>query len=740
MNAGLRPNIEPFIDDLKAGREETFIISKQDSRLKELFIDAGLLKESIRIVHGEIPQGFHLPKEGIALFSDREIFGEHIPRRRFKVQAEKAVPQKFYADYRKGDAVVHKDYGIGIYEGIDKQTVDSVSSDYLYLRFAGDDRLYIPVQQINLISKYNVPGDHIPRLNSLGGSEWRLIKRRAKKSIRDMTKELLETYSSRKSGSGHSFPPDDAWQAELESSFPYEDTPDQTEAVRAVKKDMESDKPMDRLLCADVGYGKTEVALRAAFKAASSGKQVCFLCPTTILAQQHSRLFQARFAPFPFAVEVLSRFKSHSEQKELLKKTESGSIDVIIGTHRLLQNDVKFKDLGLLIIDEEQRFGVAHKEKIKRLKKNVDVLNLSATPIPRTLYMAVSGIWDMSLITTPPPGRSMIETCVLPWRASTVKQAIEKEKERGGQVFYVFNSVEKIGDTAKKLGKILPSISVAVAHGRMKPDELERIMMDFVDGKYDVLLSTTIIESGLDIPNVNTIIIENPDKFGLSTLYQLRGRVGRSNVKAFAYLLYRETSVLTERSLERLQAIKSFTALGSGYRIAMRDLEIRGAGNVLGSQQHGHMLAIGSDLYCDLLKEAAAHFKGEKTPIKHTTLVDLKINAFIPDHFIEDEVERIAVYKRLNLADNFKEVKDLEDELVDRFGHLPLEAVNMLEIVRIKISASSAGIKKITQKNNDLIIELGSEKRLIGIAGSSEKEILSRIEKFVKESDSQVSV
>jgi len=725
--------IEPFIDDIKSGSEKVFIVSKQDARLKELFLDAGILKDGLEIVHGELPQGFHLPNQKILLFSDREIFGEHIPRRRFKVYKEKRAAKNLLLDLKEGDAVVHRHYGIGLYKGMAVQTVDGVSSDYLFIKYAGDDSLYLPANRIDLISKYNVPAEYVPKLNSLSSGEWGLTKSRAQKSVREMTKELLDIYSSRTGGQGFAYPKDGAWQAEIEGAFPYEETPDQAEAVRAVKADMESSKPMDRLLCADVGYGKTEVALRAAFKAASSGKQVALLCPTTLLSRQHYQLFKSRFAPFPFSVEVLSRFRTKEEQKETLKRIETGAVDVIIGTHRLLQKDILFKDLGLLVIDEEQRFGVSHKEKLKQIKRTVDVLSLSATPIPRTLYMALSGIWDISVIETAPPGRSKVETFVMPWKESTVRQAVEAEKERGGQVFYVFNSVEKIFAAAEKLKKIVPSCSIAVAHGRMKTAELESVMTDFIDGRYDVLLSTTIIESGLDIPNVNTIIIENPDRFGLSTLYQLRGRVGRSNVKAHAYLLYREGGPISGKALERLSAIKSFTALGSGYKIAMRDLEIRGAGNVLGAQQHGHMLAVGFDLYCDMLKEAAAHLKGEKILRRQRTQIDIRVSALVPESFIGDEAERIYIYKRADLIESEEDVLALEAEITDRFGRLPVQMINLLELVKLRILARKPGIKKIVQKKNEILFISAEGKRSINILGLSEKEVLIRVREALQQ-------
>ncbi|MFA5103578.1 MAG: transcription-repair coupling factor [Candidatus Margulisiibacteriota bacterium] len=673
---------ETFLKTVSAERSKVFVISKQSSRLKELLAD---FPSDIQIEHGELHEGFVLPKGGPALYTDKEIFGEHIPRRRFQ-------PPKEFAEitvspgFKEGDYVVHKYYGIGIYRGIQRQCALGVYSDYLFIQYAAGDCLYVPVSKMNLLSKYSAPAEQEPKLSRLGTAEWSRLKKKVRKSVKDMTKELVRIYSSRRTSLGFSFPPDSLWQKEVEEAFPYEETPDQKSAVLAVKKDMESDRPMDRLLCGDVGFGKTEVALRAAFKAVDAGKQVCVLVPTTILAEQHYLLFKERFAPFPFKVEMLSRFRDRQQQKEIVEMTRTGAVDILIGTHRLLQKDILFKELGLLIIDEEQRFGVAHKESIKKCKSHVDVLSMSATPIPRTLYMALSGIWDLSVIETPPPGRSRIKTYVAPWSKKTVAEAVEKELERGGQVFYVHNRIESISASVKKLKELLPHAKIAGAHGRMDERTLEKVMMDFSGGKFDVLVCTTIIESGLDMPNVNTIIIEDPQKMGLSTLYQLRGRVGRSDVKAYAYLLYKQGGYFTEKSLERLSAIKSFTELGSGQKIAMKDLEIRGAGNVLGAQQHGHVLAVGFDLYCEILKEASDEAKGEKPPREKEPEINLKINAFLPESFIEDENERISLYKRMNSVKAVNEKQELFDEIKDRFGKLPEEAANLFLLLDIKIA------------------------------------------------------
>jgi len=592
---------------------------------------------------------------------------------------------------------------------------------------------------MHLISKYSSPAEASAKLSNLGTGQWLNTRNKAKSSIKKLTMDLLQIYATRRSGKQFVYEKDNVWQEEFESAFPYEATPDQKEAIRAVKSDMQSEKAMDRLVCGDVGYGKTEVAMRAAFKAIVNGKQVALLAPTTILAEQHYKNFASRIKPFPFSVDMLSRFRSRQEQKETVQKLEQGTVDIVIGTHRLLQKDIKFKDLGLLIIDEEQRFGVEHKEKLKNLKKNVDVLSLSATPIPRTLHMSLSGIWDVSMITTPPPGRTHVATSVLPWSEKVVKQAIEREIERGGQIFYVHNRVETIGSIAAKINALFPLLKITVAHGQMDEIELEKKMTSFIEGKQDILVCTTIIESGLDIPNVNTIIIDNPERFGLSTLYQLRGRVGRSSVKAYAYLLYKDGAEISEKATDRLSAIKSFTALGSGYKIALRDLEIRGAGNVLGAEQHGHMLSIGFDLYCELLQEASAELKGEKPKEARVALIDLHINAFIPDGYIVDKPERISVYKRLNLAVEESDLSDIQIELKDRFGKYPKEVENLFMVIKIKIQCQKIGINKIHQTKNVVYIESASNKYNFRIEGMNSDAVLARLEKILNKAIENVS-
>jgi transcription-repair coupling factor (superfamily II helicase) len=716
---------EKFLRSLYGKNSSVFIISKQSARLKELMAD---FPSGARVEHGELHEGFVLRSAGIELYTDKEIFGEQMPRRRYKPVE---MPSGAIADpgFKEGDLVVHRHYGIGIYRGIQRQCASGIYSDYLFIQYDSGDCLYVPVNKMRLLSKYSAPSEQPPRLSRLGTGEWSRLKKKVKKSVKDMTKELVKIYSSRREVTGFAFPEDSLWQKEFEDAFPYEETRDQHTAVLEVKKDMGADRPMDRLLCGDVGFGKTEVAMRAAFKSVDSGKQVCMLVPTTILAEQHYLLFKERFSPFPFRVEMLSRFRDKIQQKEIAEKTRQGAVDVLIGTHRLLQKDISFKELGLLIIDEEQRFGVAHKEKIKKYKNHVDVLSMSATPIPRTLYMALSGIWDMSVIETPPPGRSRIQTHVGPWSKKTVREAVEKEIERGGQVFYVHNRVESIAASVKRLRDICPGIRIAGAHGRMDERTLEKIMMDFSSGNYDVLVCTTIIESGLDMPNVNTIIIEDPQKMGLSTLYQLRGRVGRSDVKAFAYLLYEPGGSFTEKSMDRLTAIKSYTELGSGQKIAMKDLEIRGAGNVLGAQQHGHVLAVGFDLYCEILKEASLEAKGERPQREREPEIDLKIDAFLPSSYVEDEGERASLYKRMNSVAAQEDRQKLYEEINDRFGRLPQEADNLFHILDLKLAAKEKGVGRIRKKADLVSVEKASVRAYLRVAGSTGKDLVEKIKK-----------
>jgi transcription-repair coupling factor (superfamily II helicase) len=700
---GLFSSAPGFKGDLLAAAEylkekrDVFLVSKHSARLPEL--------SKYKLIEGELSSGFEAASGTLVMLSDRELFGEDPQLESHKPVIPEGVDEEHLAQFSEGDLVVHEDYGVGLYRGLEKLKEEGVESEYILIEYAGGDKLYVPLTLMGLVEKYSAGGDFKPRLSRLGSSAWLKTKGRVKKSIKDMTAELLEIYAARQKYLGFAFPPDDLWQKDLEGSFPYKETPDQGKAIAQVKRDMESTRPMDRLVCGDVGYGKTEVAIRAAAKAITSGKQAAVLVPTTILAEQHFHNFKDRFASFPFKVEMLSRFRSKEEQQKIVEALKTGGVDVVIGTHRLLSKDMQFKDLGLLIIDEEQRFGVAHKEKIKKLRKTVDVLTLTATPIPRTLYLSLSGVRDLSTINTPPVDRSPVRTYVLNWNENVVREAILKELDRGGQVFYVFNIVEKIDGMANKLSKLVPEAKIIVGHGQMPERKLEQTMLDFSNKKYDVLLCSTIIESGLDLPNVNTILIDHADRLGLSQLYQLRGRVGRSNLRAYAYLFYNEEARLTETAIKRLKALQEFTALGSGYRLAMRDLEIRGAGNLLGAQQSGHLLAVGFDLYCELLEEAARELKGISEPTPRQVEIDIKTDAYIPADYVEDEKQRVALYRRLNLVASEKELLELKEEIIDRFGRLPAALLRLLEVLTVKAEAQDKGIKSIREREGEIRIE-----------------------------------
>ncbi|MDD6736258.1 MAG: transcription-repair coupling factor, partial [Clostridiales bacterium] len=594
-------------------------------------------------------------------------------------------------------------HGIGRYLGIKKITVKGDTKDYLQIATRGTDSLYEPVDQLDMLYKYSGNTDKELRLNKLGGTEWNKAKQRVRASTRDMAKQLAALYAERQQTKGFCYSADTPWQRDFEDTFPYQETEDQLRSIEEVKRDMESPKPMDRLLCGDVGYGKTEVALRAAFKAVMDSKQVAYLCPTTILAMQHHETFVNRMRNFPVKVEMLSRFRTASEQAKIIKKLKTGEIDIIIGTHRLLSKDVVFKDLGLLIIDEEQRFGVAHKERLKELKKNVDVLSMSATPIPRTLHMAMVSVRDMSLLETPPENRYPVSTYVLEHDPGVLIDAMKKELSRGGQVFYLYNRVSGIYRVAEWIKSVIPDANVAVGHGKMKEEELEDIMYDMVNGRTDILVCTTIIETGLDIPNANTIIIENADRMGLAQLYQLRGRVGRSSRSAYAYLTYKRDGVLSETAEKRLSAIREFTEFGSGFKIAMRDLEIRGAGDILGAEQHGHIDSVGYDMYCKILADSVREIQGQIPEEELDTTVDLNVDAFIPEKYIRSNSVRIDTYKRIAAVENEDDASEITDELIDRFGDLPVSAHNLLEIAQIKALAHNIGITDVSQKNGEVL-------------------------------------
>lgn len=671
-------------------------------------LDIELKEGHIVILPGILNNGFDFPSIKYAVISDREAFGS----KRKTAEKKKGKPIDVFTDLKVGDFVVHENHGIGQYIGIEKLKIDNMTRDYLHIKYSGNDKLYIPTDQLDMIQKYIGAEDKGPKLNKLGGTEWVKVKAKAKKAIENMAVDLLKLYAERQQAVGFTFSEDTRWQKEFEDMFPYQETQDQLRCIEEIKQSMEDPRVMDRLLCGDVGYGKTEVALRAAFKCVMDNKQVAILVPTTILAQQHYNTCVQRFANFPVNIDVLSRFKTHSEQVRTMANLKNGNVDIIVGTHRLLQNDLAFHDLGLLIIDEEQRFGVAHKEKIKSMKKNVDVLTLTATPIPRTLHMSLIGIRDISIIEEPPEERYPVQTYVMEHNDEIIRDAISKEIARGGQVYYLYNRVRSIQKVAAKLKEMVPEARVAVAHGQMDEKTLEDTMLDFYNNEYDVLVCTTIIEAGLDIPNVNTIIISDADKMGLSQLYQLRGRVGRSNRLAYAYFTYQRDKVLNEVAEKRLQAIREFTEFGSGFKIAMRDLEIRGTGNLLGREQHGHMEAIGYDLYIKLLEDTVRELKGEAVTENVDTSIELQISAFIPESYIADENQKIEIYKKIAYIGSHEDLFDIEEEIEDRFGDLPEVVRNLLAISYIRHLARKCGVVSIAQKKNNIIVKFNTDKSI----------------------------
>lgn len=663
-------------------------------------------KGEIVIVRGDLAKGFEYPEIGFTLISDREIFSVGIKKSSRAVKSANRL--KAYTDINIGDHVVHRAHGIGEYKGIKKMTTGGITKDYLHIAYRGTDSLYVPVDQLDMLYKYSGKEGNV-RLSKLGGTEWSKTKQRVREATGDMAKQLVSLYAARASTKGHAFSEDTPWQRDFEDRFIYQETEDQLRSIEEVKNDMESDKPMDRLLCGDVGYGKTEVALRAAFKAVMDSKQVAYLCPTTILAMQHYETFSKRMDKFPIKVEMLSRFRTTAEQTKILKKLKTGEIDIIIGTHRILQKDLAFKDLGLLIIDEEQRFGVAHKERLKELKKNVDVLSMTATPIPRTLHMSMVSVRDMSLLETPPENRYPVATYVLEHREDVLIDAMKKELSRGGQVFYLYNRVSGIYRIAEWIKSQLPEANVAVGHGKMQENELEDIMYDMVNGKTDILVCTTIIETGLDIPNANTIIIENADRMGLSQLYQLRGRVGRSAKNAYAYLTYKRDGILSETAEKRLSAIKEFTEFGSGFKIAMRDLEIRGAGDILGAQQHGHIDSVGYDMYCKILAESVQEAQGKTVKEDTSATIDLKVDAFIPERYIKSNSIRIDTYKQIAAIENADDASEVTDELTDRFGDIPQAVYNLIQVAEIKALCNNIGVEEVNEKGEYVNIEFSDD-------------------------------
>lgn len=654
----------------------------------------------IMAAYGYASEGYEYPMLKFVVISESDIFG----RKKKKKKRKKYEGQRIqdFAELKPGDYVVHENHGIGVYKGIEKIEVEKIVKDYMKIVYAEGGVLYIPVAQMDLIQKYAGADAKKPRLNKLGTIQWGKTKSQVKKAVQIVAKDLVELYAVRQQSEGFVYGPDTVWQKEFEEMFPFEETDDQLQAIEDTKHDMESKKIMDRLICGDVGYGKTEIAIRAAFKAVQEGKQVVCLVPTTILAQQHYNTFVQRLKEFPVRIDLLCRFRSAAEQKKTIEDTKKGFVDILVGTHRVLSKDVVFKDLGLLIIDEEQRFGVNHKEKIKKLKENIDVLTLTATPIPRTLHMSLIGIRDMSVLEEAPNERMPIQTYVMEYNDEMVREAITRELARDGQVYYVYNRVNDIADVAGRIQSLVPDANVAFAHGQMKERELEDIMYDFINGDIDVLVSTTIIETGLDIPNANTMIIQDADRFGLSQLYQLRGRVGRSNRMAYAFLLYQRDKLLKEVAEKRLSAIREFTDLGSGIKIAMRDLEIRGAGNLLGEAQSGHMEAVGYDLYCKMLNEAVRQLKGGPEAETFTTLIDLNVDAYIPEYYIKNEYQKLDIYKRIAAIESEEELEDMTEELIDRFGDIPKKVQQLLVIASLKSLAHSVYVTAIEQKGEEI--------------------------------------
>lgn len=669
----------------------------------------------ILVSYGHVAVGYEYPMLKFTVISETDIFGKKKKKKRRRIYEGEKIQS--FTDLKPGDYVVHENHGLGIYQGIEKIEIDRIEKDYMKISYAGGGNLYIPATQMDLIQKYASADAKKPKLNRLGGQDWERTKTRVRKAVQVIARDLVELYAARQEKEGYAYEPDTVWQKEFEEMFPFEETDDQAAAIEETKKDMESHKIMDRLICGDVGFGKTEVAIRAAFKAVQENKQVAFLVPTTILAQQHYNTLVQRMKDFPVRVDLMCRFRTPSQQKKTLEDLKKGQVDILVATHRILSQDVCFKDLGLLVIDEEQRFGVQHKEKIKKLRENVDVLTLTATPIPRTLHMSLIGIRDMSVLEEAPMDRMPIQTYVMEYQDEMVREAIVRELSRQGQVYYVYNKVKDIAEITARVQSLVPEANVAYAHGQMREHQLERIMYDFINGDIDVLVSTTIIETGLDISNANTMIIHDADKLGLSQLYQLRGRVGRSNRMAYAFLLYRRDRLLREVAEKRLAAIREFTDLGSGFKIAMRDLEIRGAGNLLGEAQHGHMEAVGYDLYCKMLNEAVKNMKqgtSQEEAASFTTTVDLNVDAFIPASYIPDEYQKLDIYKRIALIETEEEMDDMMEELIDRFGDIPKKVQKLILIARLKAFAHSVYVTSIEQKGQTLKITMYERAKVRG--------------------------
>lgn len=681
------------------------LLSKNIEAVYSPGLESEMQHGQVIITRGSLNKGFEYPSIGLFVVSEKEIFGEDKKVKKATTK-NKGSRINIFTDLNVGDYVVHQSHGVGQYVGINKLEVDGVKKDYLKIKYQQGDFLYIPTNQLDLIQKYIGSESKMPKLNKLGGTDWTKTKNRVKESLKELAGELIKLYAQRQSVKGYSFSKDTVWQRQFEDIFPYEETDDQLKCIEEIKKDMESERVMDRLLCGDVGYGKTEVAIRAIFKSVMDGKQVAYLVPTTILAQQHYNNFKERMKDFPVTVDVISRFRTQADQRNILRNVKHGNIDVLVGTHRLIQKDIHFKDLGLVVVDEEQRFGVEHKEKLKNFKPDVDVLTLTATPIPRTLHMSLVGIRDISVIEDPPEERYPVQTYVMEYNGDVIKDAIIREMSRNGQVFYLYNRVRSIDIKAAEIQALVPEARIAVAHGQMDEKQLEEIMLKFINGENDVLICTTIIESGLDMPNVNTIIVEDADRMGLSQLYQLRGRVGRSNRLAYAYIMYKKDKVVSEVAEKRLQAIKEFTEFGSGFKIAMRDLEIRGAGNLLGPEQHGHMESVGYDMYCKLLDEAVRELKGEAPTRENVEVsIDINVSAYIDNDYINIENQKIDMYKKIASIQDEQDVIDIEDELIDRYGDLPEPVRNLIFIAHIKAMARDAGFSAVTQKKDSIIFQ-----------------------------------
>lgn len=701
--SGSRTRAARLAEDLREHELNAFFSEDKDRILQ---------KGEILVAHGSVHKGFEYPLLKFVIISESDIFGAEKKSKKKKVEYDGKKIQNF-TDLSFGDYVVHENHGLGIYRGIEKIEVDKTIKDYIKIEYGGGGVLYILATGLEVLQKYAGADARKPKLNKLNSIEWKNTKTKVRGAVKEIAQELVKLYAARQSKQGYSFCRDTVWQNEFEEMFPYQETDDQLRAIEETKKDMESAKIMDRLVCGDVGYGKTEVAIRAAFKAVSDDKQVVLLVPTTILAQQHYNTFSQRMKDFPVSIDVLSRFKTAAEQKKAIERVKKGQLDILIGTHRVLSKNITFKRLGLLIVDEEQRFGVTHKEKIKQIKGDVDVLTLTATPIPRTLHMSLIGIRDMSVLDEPPVDRTPVQTFVMEHNDEMIREAIQRELTRGGQVYYVYNRVQGIEDVAGTVSKLVPNAVVAFAHGQMPERQLEKIMFDFINGEIDVLVSTTIIETGMDISNVNTMIIDDADRLGLSQLYQLRGRVGRSNRTAYAFLMYKRDKMLKEIAEKRLSAIREFTELGSGFKIAMRDLEIRGAGNLLGAEQSGHMEAVGYDLYCKMLNDAVRTMKGEKQETdEYETMVDMDLDAYIPSTFIKSEVQKLDMYKRIANIESEEELSDMQEELMDRYGDIPVSVNNLLHIALIKSMAHFVYVTSLTQKLNEVKLVLYAKAKL----------------------------